>query len=847
MKAFLSHSSKDKDFVSAVYNYLGPILSEYDECTFDFTLNVSEIRKSIARSDVFVAFLSKNSISSTFIKEEYRQALEAIGRGNLASAMVFALDETSYKSLPEWLRELNVVTRLSSPQTCARRIQARLMEVDASKHDGDMIYLGRDSDEAVVRKALAVPPASMPLALHVVGHHGIGRRTFLEKTLKKILPRVFTSIVPVNVQKHDGPEELYRALYALNEHSSLGQMIEAFSAFSKLEISEQAEKIASQIHSMSDGGEFVMIIDDGGVYDEEGNYQPIFASVLDILSDRRRPMMAFVQTRMMPAGKRAKYRISIHHYLKPLDDESVKEILSFLFQELEIDYSTSDLLSVVDLLDGHPYNIRFAAEFVASYGLASLIADPSHLVEWKRRRAGDYLEQIGFSAMEGDVLALLTEYRHVADDMVPELVGGDPVESVEALRRLQDFCCVELREGYFYVSPPVRDAIAKDDRFQRDATWKRTIGAQICAVIGQYKDSDQIPVSIIESATIAAAQGATAPAFISALILPSHLLRIGRDHYDRKRWSSAIQFCQRALEGKNRLPDDAQVEALRIVGLAASRIDRQDIYQDTLSDLETYASAYARRITFFVMGFYERQNNRLDLAEKYFKEAWKFSKNNESINRELANIYCKQKRYEEAEPYARAAYDAAPTSPYILDILAETLLGKERLGLPVDLDELSKVLDGLRRYGDAPGSSFYLVRLAQQLVKSGNIPGAIEASARAIERTPELLAPYFMRAEALLADKQPREAEKDLATVKSMLAEAGGASEGDQVRAIDLEVSIMIEKELLGPAKLLVDRSRDIPSHVRNRLLLSIARSIAFSPNSVDSQLRGWGKSYLSK
>lgn len=846
MKAFLSHSSKDKDFVSIVYNHLGPVLAEYDECTFDFTMNVKAIRSAIARSDVFVAFISKNSISSSFVKEEYRQALEAVGRGGLHSVMIFALDETSYKALPGWLKEINVVTRLTSPQACSRRIQARLMEVDASRHDSEMIYLGRESDEAMMRKSLAVPPTSMPLALHVVGHHGIGRRTFLEKTLRKVLPRVFNSIVPVNVQKHDGAEELFRALYALNMPGSLSQTVQAFTSFVDLTATEQAEKIALQIREMSESGEFVLIIDDGGVYDEEGDYQPVFKQLIDLLGDSRRPMLGFIQTRMMPVNKRVHNGRSFHHYLKPLEEDAVREILSFLLQELEIDYTKAELHEVAGILDGHPYNIRFAVEFIESYGIASLLSDPSHLFDWKRRRASDFLEQIDFSAKEGDVLALLTEYRHVSDDMIPELVGGEPVAAIEALRRLQDFCCVELREGYFYISPPVRDAVAKDERFQRDLSWKKGIGSQICDVIGQYKDSDQVPVAIIESATIAAAQGASAPAFISALILPSHLLRIGRDHYDRRRWSSAIEFCRRALDGRARLPDDAQVEALRIVGLAATRIDQIDSYKEALADLEKYRSPYARRVSFFVKGFHERQNNRLDDAEIYFREAWKLAKNNESINRELASIYCKQRRYSEAEPYARAAYEIAPNSPYILDIMAETLLGKSKLGLPVDIGELNRVLDGLRRYGDAPGSSFYLVRMAQQLLKAGDASGAVDASARAIERTPDLLAPYFMRAEALLADSKPREAEKDLQTIKAMLSEAGGAKEGDQVRAIDLEVSILIEKQLLGPAKQVVDRARDLPSNVKNRLLNSIARAIGFAPNAADSGLRAWAKSYLS-
>ncbi len=846
MKAFLSHSSKDKDFVRKVYDEIGPMLCEYDEFTFDYTLNVKAIRASLARSELFVAFLSAQSITSTFVKEEYRQALEAMGRGGLTSVMIFALDETSFKELPEWLREFNVVTRQSSPQACARRIQSRLLEVDAAKRDAGMLYLGRDADESILRKALAVPASKIPLALHVVGHHGVGRRTFIEQTLKKVLPRVFSDCIPVTVQRHDGPEELYRSLYGLNANATLKETLESFSKFAIRSKDEQAELVHAQMVEMNENGEFIIIIDDGGLYDEEGDYQDIFIRLLALSESSKRPVFGVVQSRMMPAQKKVHRNRSFHHFLNTLDDESVKEILSFLFHELEIEYTEAEMSSIVSLLDGHPYNIRFAVEFANQYGIQSLISDPTDLIEWKRRRAGDFLDRIEFSDVEGDVLSLLTEYRHVADDMILELVERGGVDTVEALRRLQDFCCIELREGYFYVSPPVRDAVAKDKRFERPVSWKKEIGAKICEAVSDYRDDDHIPLSIIESATIAAAQGASAPFFISALILPSHLLRVGRDHYDRRRWARAIEFCERALEGKDRLPEDAQIEALRIIALASTRIDGADLYSGAIERLRGYHTPYARRAAFFAQGFHARSNNRLDDAERMFKEAWKLAKRNESVNRELASIYCKQRRFAEAEPYARAAYELAPTSPYILDIMAETLLGKEKEGLPVDIAELARVLDALQRYGDAPGISFYLVRLAQQLIKAGDAPGAVAAAARAIARTPDLLATYFIHADALMALRKPGEAERDLTKIKEILANAGGASEGDTVKAVDLEVSIHLERGSFSLAKQALDRAPQLPRYVRDRLTNLIAQAVAFNPSGADSALRLWAKQHTA-
>ncbi len=95
------------------------------------------------------------------------------------------------------------------------------------------------------------------------------------------------------------------------------------------------------------------------------------------------------------------------------------------------------------------------------------------------------------------------------------------------------------------------------------------------------------------------------------------------------------------------------------------------------------------------MGLYARLRGLLDDAELRYREAYGIAQNNIHINRELASLYCKRKRYTEAETHARAAYQIAPTNPFIIDIMAEVLLGRQGMGFPVDPDELSQVMRDL--------------------------------------------------------------------------------------------------------------------------------------------------------
>ncbi len=144
MKAFLSHSSKDKWFVSKVFEMLGEAQAEYDEKTFEPILNVQAIRNALKRSDLFVVFLSKDSATSTYVAEEQRAALESMGRGALRRVLIIAIDETSYKLLPPWLRETNVLQRIGAPRLAASRIQATLVSIKTEVMGADDVFVNRE-------------------------------------------------------------------------------------------------------------------------------------------------------------------------------------------------------------------------------------------------------------------------------------------------------------------------------------------------------------------------------------------------------------------------------------------------------------------------------------------------------------------------------------------------------------------------------------------------------------------------------------------------------------------------------------------------------------------------------
>jgi hypothetical protein len=81
--------------------------------------------------------------------------------------------------------------------------------------------------------------------------------------------------------------------------------------------------------------------------------------------------------------------------------------------------------------------------------------------------------------------------------MILALVAADPVEIVRHLRVLEEFSCIECRDHYHRISPPIREAIRRDPRFQKDDNWRQSIGAKICDLIKDYEDDDRVAVHIL--------------------------------------------------------------------------------------------------------------------------------------------------------------------------------------------------------------------------------------------------------------------------------------------------------------------------------------------------------------
>ena len=91
-KIFLSHSSKDKSYVSYIAEHLGKDKCVYDAMCFEAGMkNLDEIFREMGKTSIFVIFISENSLESCWVKKELSIADERLNHDPKKILQIFPI------------------------------------------------------------------------------------------------------------------------------------------------------------------------------------------------------------------------------------------------------------------------------------------------------------------------------------------------------------------------------------------------------------------------------------------------------------------------------------------------------------------------------------------------------------------------------------------------------------------------------------------------------------------------------------------------------------------------------------------------------------------------------------
>jgi hypothetical protein len=193
-KAFLSYSSKQKELVMQIARNLGKAQCVFDDFEFEAGMPIfDEIVKGIGNSDVFVLFVSDDSLNSDWVKKEINGAKNFIDNGINKQFFPILIDnsiDVQDNRIPNWLKRY-LLNPLTNHFIITKKIQQRLREISIEKNPifkaKESLFVGRqDVFDQFETKIYSVDDIK-PKSIIISGFEGIGRRTFLKKHFKEMI------------------------------------------------------------------------------------------------------------------------------------------------------------------------------------------------------------------------------------------------------------------------------------------------------------------------------------------------------------------------------------------------------------------------------------------------------------------------------------------------------------------------------------------------------------------------------------------------------------------------------------------------------------------------------------
>jgi len=755
MRAFLSHSSKDKGLVEAAAGFMKPGQYELDSETFDAgLLNSQAIAAALKRSDLFCLFLSSDSVNSAYVDFETLLGTELLAAGAIKRFVAICLDDAAFAAASAQVRYFNILRRGLGPESIARIVQGQLIAAASQNELFEHPFIGREEDLKSLEQQANDTARPALKALFVSGNFGSGRRTLVGRFYQLHYPNVGRLMPTVLVDEFAGFEELHRrVIAALRPSTPVRELLSRSAAFAVSSTAEQARQIAELINAALVASEAVLMVDQGGLLQDSGQFQPEIDAVLDHLRERPHPPLAMVATRMIPLKlRRAKGDVA-HVALQSLERGEALRLASKLLKDLGIRTSKEDLTEIVTLGDGHPFNFYRLAEELSERGVDTFLADPSDFINWKHRQSSEYLQKITFSAPDIQILGLLKLLPSIDFPAITAALPLAAEEASESLVGLLSKHIVEQLDGVFSLSPPLRVAVERDKRIVIPFDQRRHAVDVLAQTLAIRIEEGSAPLALVDSAILTSVQANVGDSVVTAgLLLPSHYVWLSKRNYDQRHYDECIRLSREALRSADRLSASGRIAACRYLCLAGARVGDKDAFGEGLGILERMANdRWARSNIAFLRGFNERMKGNLPEAERHFADAETLSPDNISATRELASVSLLRGNLVRAEQFARAALSHARRNPFVVDILVAVLirkLGQKALRDP----ELIELLDVLEEVSNEDDRSFYSTRMAEIEHRWGDNKKARRLIEEAIDLTPTIFEPRRIYAEILLKD-----------------------------------------------------------------------------------------------
>ncbi len=576
------------------------------------------------------------------------------------------------------------------------------------------------------------------------GLDGVGRRTYLERTVKDNLGLDLGPYFLFDATKR--LEDIY--LWLFNETDDLRTRVEIkneLEAFAKLTTAEKAAEIARRIEFLSASNAVATFVDYGGLLTDTGHFKPEFQQVLDALAKGTTDYYVACILQRVPQTRDLNHGAALFHQKVPLlDDSESRLLLQQSLKRLGLVATADQITELLPYLGGYPPAIYLAARHAKTYGVANLIADKSVLVDFQANRFTGLIAKLSLAEKEWTVLRYLASELVVPLPVVAIAADVSQDEAAAILRNLIDQSLVVVVDDNYGLSAPIRNAVER----VKGSLESRAYGA-ICEKLTKafwIGDNAAPSIEIVDATLHAAARtGAVDLSPYSDLIRVSTIHRLALESYHRREWETATQYVQRAREMDQHALDLKELQFKCFV-----RLERYNAANRLLTELELTGP----RHYYYLKGFLFRMQRKHAEAVAAFAAAEDAGSRSLALMRDYADCLYRIGRNKDALQKIESARNREPANIYILDLFIRICVATG------NYEAAEKALAELERYDVE--RRFLHHRKSTILAAKHLWDAALRETELAIHSNKAIFEAHCLKADILIELRRYHEAERQL-------------------------------------------------------------------------------------
>ncbi len=378
-----------------------------------------------------------------------------------------------------------------------------------------------------------------------------------------------------------------------------------------------------------------VLVDDGGLLDNDGYYRKDVLNVLKIFAEKFKDHYLLLVHRRYPKLKTVDSDLVYTLKIGELSFDEIFQALDTLLKRNSITSTNkADIEELAKYLDGYPPALYYAVKECSIYGIDVVCGDKRKLTDFKSGLFTGYLNSINIEELGETILKLIYNFEVLDVNTMSILLKIAREGICSELIKLIDFNLVYTTNGNYYrISSPIKVAIGR----RVSLFSKKEMTSFSHELIEEFNKNEFKSLTYIDNiiTSLLYANNDKELNRFKTFLLPSKLLEIAQKYNIDRDWKTAERYTRKALEVD---PDnyDAKILLFKLlVRLETKSVSHEKEENDLISELD---ERYDPR-RFYLRGFRFRKRNKFMYAIEQFELGKKAGDDSIQIHRDLAECY----------------------------------------------------------------------------------------------------------------------------------------------------------------------------------------------------------------